>query len=69
MSVDTRDNRGGIPGLDIAFLRNTDRQAIKKELVILLKTTVLQDDRSAEQDLRDTEERLRNFYAPREARP
>jgi MSHA biogenesis protein MshL len=68
MSVDTRDNRGGIPGVDIAILRNTDRQAVKKELVILLKPTVLQDDRGAEQDLRDTEERLRNFYAPREAR-
>ena len=68
MSVDTRDNRGGIPGVDIAILRNTDRQAVKKELVILLKPTVLQDDRGADQDLRDTEERLRNFYAPREAR-
>jgi MSHA biogenesis protein MshL len=68
MSVDTRDNRGGIPGVDIAILRNTDRQAVKKELVILLKPTVLQDDRGAEQDLRDTEERLRNFYAPRDAR-
>jgi MSHA biogenesis protein MshL len=67
MSVDTRDNRGGIPGVDIAILRNTDRQAVKKELVILLKPTVLQDDRGADQDLRDTEERLRNFYAPREA--
>jgi hypothetical protein len=29
---------------------------------------VLQDDRGADQDLRDTEVRLRNFYAPREAR-
>ncbi len=64
MSVDTRDNRGGIPGLDIQLLRNTDRQVVKRELVILLKPTVLQDDRAAEQDLRDTEERLRNFYPP-----
>ena len=68
MSVDTRDNRGGIPGVDIPFLRNTDRQLVKKELVILLKTTVLQDDRSGEQDLRDSEERLREFYAPRQVR-
>jgi MSHA biogenesis protein MshL len=64
MSVDTRDNRGGIPGLDIQILRNTDRQVVKRELVILLKPTVLQDDRAAEQDLRDIEERLRNFYPP-----
>jgi MSHA biogenesis protein MshL len=62
MSVDTRDNRSGIPGLDVAPLRNTDRQFTKRELVILLKPTVLQDDRPSEQDLRDTEERLRNFY-------
>jgi len=67
MSVDTRDNRGGIPGLDIAILRNTDRQFVKRELVILLKPTVLQDDRPWEQDLRDTEERLRNFYPPGKA--
>ena len=62
MSVDARDNRGGVPGLDAPFLRNTDRQSIKRELVILLKPTVLTDDRPIEQDIRDTEERLRNLY-------
>ncbi|HYD55476.1 MAG TPA: secretin N-terminal domain-containing protein [Burkholderiales bacterium] len=62
MSVDVRDNRGGIPGVDAALLRNTDRQTRKRELVILLKPTVLQDDRAWEQDLKDTEQRLRNMY-------
>jgi MSHA biogenesis protein MshL len=62
MSVDTRDNHGGIPGVDSPFLRNTDRQSTKRELVILLKATVLPDDRAWEQDLRETEERLRSFY-------
>lgn len=63
MSVDVRDNRGGIPGTaDVPLLRNTDRQTRKRELVILLKPTVLHDDRDWEQDVRDTEQRLRNMY-------
>src|SRR5213075_2846848 len=39
MSVDVRDNRGGIPGVADEgwgrLLRNTDRRLVKKELVIL----------------------------------
>jgi MSHA biogenesis protein MshL len=67
MSVDVRDNRGGIPGLDLPFLRNTDRSTSKRELVILLKATVLADDEAWQEDLRKTEERLKDFYpsAPR----
>jgi MSHA biogenesis protein MshL len=62
MSVDVRDNRGGIPGIDIPILRNTDRQTTKKELVILIKATVLADDQAWQDDLRRTEERLKDFY-------
>lgn len=62
MSVDVRDNRGGIPGIDLPFLRNTDRQTTKKELVILIKATVLADDQEWQDDLRKTEERLKDFY-------
>ena len=62
MTVDVRDNRSGIPGLDVALLRNTDRQVRKRELVILLKPTVLVDDRTSEQDLRDTEQRIKDMY-------
>ncbi|MGQ0547377.1 MAG: secretin N-terminal domain-containing protein, partial [Betaproteobacteria bacterium] len=55
MSVDARDQRGGIPGISDtgagALLRNADRRVIKKELVILLKPTVVQSDRNWEQDL------------------
>ncbi|HET7670917.1 MAG TPA: secretin N-terminal domain-containing protein [Burkholderiales bacterium] len=61
MSVDLRDNRANVPGMDVPLLRNTDRQARKRELVILLKPTVL-DDRAAEQDLRETHERLKRMY-------
>ena len=62
MSVDVQDNRGGIPGLDVPLLRNTSRQTSKRELVILLKATVLADDAAWQDDLRRTEERLKDFY-------
>ncbi len=67
MSVELRDSRGGIPGVDIDLLRNTDRVAVKKELVILLKPTVIADDKEWEQQVRETQDRLRRFY-PREDR-
>jgi MSHA biogenesis protein MshL len=47
MSVDVRDSRANVPGMDIPLLRNVDRQTRKRELVILLKPTVL-DDRAWE---------------------
>ncbi len=62
MSVDVRDNRGGIPGIDVPILRNTDRQTTKKELVILIKATIVADDQAWQEDLRRTEERLKDFY-------
>ena len=62
MSVEVQDNRGGIPGFDLPILRNTSRQTSKRELVILLKATVLADDAAWQDDLRRTEERLKDFY-------
>jgi MSHA biogenesis protein MshL len=62
MSVDVRDNRGGIPGVELSILRNTDRETSKRELVILLKATVLADDEAWQDDLRRTEQRLRELY-------
>jgi len=62
MSVDIRDNRGGLPGIteggigDLA--RNTERRATKRELVILLKPTVIQSDREWQQDLGQTRGRF-----------
>jgi MSHA biogenesis protein MshL len=67
MSVQVNDNRGGIPGLDIGILRNVNRQTIKKELVILLKPTVIGDEADWEQGTRESQERLRTMY-PREER-
>lgn len=57
MSVDIRDNRGGLPGAPDA-VRNTNRSLAKKELVILLKPTIIESDREWERDLRHTRERL-----------
>ena len=63
MSYDLRDARGGIPGLSGApLISNADRRNTKRELVILLKPTVLAEDRGWAEDLRQTQERIRNLY-------
>jgi MSHA biogenesis protein MshL len=63
MSVDVRDGRSGIPGVadSNVLLRNSDRQARKREIVILLKPTIIQNDATWGQDLRETRERLERF--------
>jgi MSHA biogenesis protein MshL len=62
MSVDMRDQRGGIPGISDEgpgrLLRNTDRSARKRELVILLKPTLILSDRNWEEDIEQTRRRL-----------
>jgi MSHA biogenesis protein MshL len=62
MSVDVRDNRGGLPGID--FARNTDRRSAKRELVILLKPTVIQSDRNWDEDLGQTRGRFESLKPP-----
>ena len=66
MSVDVRDRRGGVPGWSDPF-RNTAREARKKELVILLRPTIIWSDREWEADLRETGDRLQRLYPPRPA--
>lgn len=61
MSVDMQDNRGGLPGASNLF-RNNNIQMRKKELVILLKPTLIHSERSWEDDLRQTRDRLENLY-------
>jgi MSHA biogenesis protein MshL len=70
MSVSATDRRAGIPGVSDegiagALLRNTSRSHVKRELVILLKPTVIQSDRNWEQDLRETRGRLEALHPPR----
>jgi MSHA biogenesis protein MshL len=69
MSVDVRDARTGIPGVadSNVLLRNSDRQALKREIVILLKPTIIQNDANWVQDLRETRERLERFMPRRPA--
>lgn len=69
MSFDVRDGRTGIPGVadSNVFLRNSDRQARKREIVILLKPTIIRNDASWGRDLRDTRERLERFIPARPA--
>ena len=71
MSVDVRDFRGGIPGVPEAgvagtLLRNAQRTSTKKELVILLKPTVIQSERDWERDLKDARSRLEALHRERE---
>jgi MSHA biogenesis protein MshL len=72
MSVDVRDNRGGLPGITEGGLgdlaRNTDRRTSKRELVILIKPTVIQSDRDSEQDLREMRGRFEALRGPADRR-
>ena len=61
MSASIQDNRGGLPGAPSA-VRNSNVQVSKRELVILLKPTLINSDRSWDQDLEDTRGRLQNIF-------
>lgn len=63
-----------VPGLgDVPvlghFFKQTDRATNKRELVILLKPTLIQEDADWRQDLEDTQERLRGFDPQRFNQP
>jgi MSHA biogenesis protein MshL len=68
MSLDVRDARGGIPGVPDAgigsLLRNTARSSRKRELVILLKPTLIESDRDRERDVAETRGRFEAIYPP-----
>ena len=62
MKVDLEDNRSGLPGaIDSpvsALFSSTNRKMVKKELVILVKPTVVQSERSWDPDLLETRKRF-----------
>jgi len=68
MKLDLRDSRGGLPGAtDGAFgglFGNANKQVVKKEMVILLKPTIIVGDRNWEDDLLQTRERFNTLGAP-----
>ncbi|HUL92940.1 MAG TPA: pilus (MSHA type) biogenesis protein MshL [Burkholderiales bacterium] len=66
MQVQVTNTKSGIPGLqDIpgigAAFRSTQRTTIKKELVILLKPTVIKSDKDWEQDIQASRDRLQGY--------
>jgi MSHA biogenesis protein MshL len=65
MSVDVRDNRGGLPGVSEGgvgdLVRNTSRTSSKKELVILIKPTVIKGDSTWAAGLRATRQRIESM--------
>jgi len=65
MKLDMADNRSGLPGLKdtpgIGGLFSSDiRTLVKKELVILIKPTVIQSDQDWAEDARETRDRILN---------
>jgi MSHA biogenesis protein MshL len=66
MFIALRDNRTGIPGVADAnvLLRNTDQAKAKREIVILLKPTVIQNDLGWAEDMRDLRQRYERMIPP-----
>jgi MSHA biogenesis protein MshL len=63
MRTEINDVRGGLPGAPDwgpanVLLRSTNRVREKKELVILLKPTIIESDRDWSDDVRDAREHL-----------
>ena len=73
MKLDVRDSRGGLPGTGDGpvgnFLRNANTSLVKKELVILLKPTIIQSDRDWEEDITRTRARFESLSIPVPAGP
>jgi len=72
MRTEVNDQRNGMPGVPDSGLtgmlfRNTARTVQKKELVILLKPTIVDAERGWSEDVRETEERMRKLYPPQPA--
>ena len=66
MQVQITNQNSGVPGLqDIpgigAAFRTTNRTTVKKELVILLKPTVIKGDRESQQDIQQAHDRMQNL--------
>ena len=66
MKVEMNNGRSGIPGLADAPLiggafRNSSTDTIKRELVILIKPTIIDSDKNWEQDIADTRDRMQRM--------
>jgi len=66
MKVELNNGRSGIPGLADApilggMFRNSSADTIKRELVILIKPTIIESDKNWEQGIQDTRSRLQGM--------
>jgi MSHA biogenesis protein MshL len=66
MNVVLNKGRSGIPGLSDAPLiggafRNSSTDTIKRELVILIKPTIIESDKNWEQDIQDSRTRMQSM--------
>ena len=74
MKVELNNGRSGIPGLADAPLiggafRNSSTDTIKRELVILIKPTIIESDKNWEQDIQDSRNRMQRMGDERRASP
>ncbi len=75
MKVEMNNGRSGIPGISDApviggAFRNSSTDTTKRELVILIKPTIVESDKNWEQDIADTRDRLQRIgNDPRTAAP
>ena len=72
MKQATNDDRSQLPGAgDVPVLgnlfRNTSRSTVKRELVILLKPTVIQGDANWQQDILDSQRRIQDLKREQKA--
>ncbi len=66
MKVELNNGRSGIPGLADTpgiggAFRNSSTDTIKRELVILIKPTIIEGDKSWEQDMQDARNRMQHL--------
>ncbi|MCX7143191.1 MAG: general secretion pathway protein GspD, partial [Proteobacteria bacterium] len=66
MKVELNAGRSGVPGLADAPLiggafRNSSSDTIKRELVILIKPTIIESDKNWEQDIKETGNRMQRM--------
>jgi len=66
MNVVMNKGRGGIPGLDNVpviggAFRNSSTDTTKRELVILIKPTIIESDKNWEQDIQDSRTRMQGM--------
>jgi MSHA biogenesis protein MshL len=73
MKMDLRDNRGGLPGVSEGgignLFRNTNVQVVKKEMIVLIKPTIIQGDRDWDSDLAQSRNRFEVLSTPAPASP